>query len=87
MSINYLSICGRLGRYIQLLRDAREALQAAYDAHKKQIKDYDDCLKYSNTRSDLHREWALDAQKETNHWQKRALAAEAELFNIKINQP
>ena len=85
MNHHYQAICGRLGRYIQLLRDARTALQAAYEAHKSKVAEYDNCLRYANQRAELYHEWAVSAQKEREHWRKRALAVEEELFTIKIN--
>jgi hypothetical protein len=86
MQINYQSICGRLGRYIQLLRDARMALQEAYKAHKDQIAQYELCLAHANKQADICRMWALSAKREIKHWQDRALAADAENFTIKNNQ-
>jgi hypothetical protein len=77
MSINYLAICGRLGRYTQLLKDAREALQEAYAIHKESVAKYDECLKYANMRRELCEKWARDAQKERDYWKSRAVIAEA----------
>ena len=83
MSINYLAICGRLGRYTQLLKDAREALQEAYKIHKDSVAKYDECLDHANKQADLCRASAKAATAELDYWSKRALAAEAELFNLK----
>ena len=85
MSINYLAICGRLGRYTQLLKDAREALQEAYKIHKESVAKYDQCLEYANKRSEIHVAWAKAATTELDHWKIRALTAEAENFTIKNN--
>ena len=85
MNINYHAICGRLGRYTQLLQSAREALQEAYKAHKDSVAKYDECLEYANKRTEISINWAKAATAELDYWSKRALAAEAELFTIKNN--
>lgn len=83
MNINYQSVCGRLGRYTQLLQSAKEALKQAYEEHKKQIKRYDECLRYANGRMDIYRQWSLDCQAEKDHWKARAEKSEKENFDLR----
>jgi hypothetical protein len=87
MNANFHRICGLYGRTLQLLTSARIACEDAYKANKTEIKKYEECLAYANKRMELCEQWARSAQLELHHWKERALAAEAELFNIKINQP
>lgn len=87
MNHEFQRVCGLYGRTLQLLANVRIALQTANAAQKKQIAEYESCLRYEGQKSDMYHEWAIAAQKEKDHWRNRALAAEKENFELKINQP
>lgn len=70
---------GKLGRFQQIITGL-----------KKLVAEYEACLRAANERFEHQVRWrraaceyAHSASEEMNHWKDRALAAEAELFEIK----